>query len=97
MFVRLSEFEVKTGAMAALRERYHTMAVPLVKAASGSVDCFLLEPLDPNGTAVVCTMWETEDHATAYESSGSATAVVDLVREFFAGPPTLRSYRVARG
>jgi hypothetical protein len=30
--------------------------------------------------------------AEAYESSGAAAEVVALVRAFFAGPPTLRSY-----
>jgi heme-degrading monooxygenase HmoA len=97
MFVRVGEFDVKPGALVALRERYNAQAAPLVRSAPGSVDCFLLEPVDPDGPAAVCTMWETEADATAYEASGSANTVVDMVREFFAGPPALRSYRVTRG
>jgi hypothetical protein len=36
------------------------------------------------------------EDAIAYEASGMAKEVVAKVKTFFAGPPTLRSYRVKR-
>jgi heme-degrading monooxygenase HmoA len=93
MFVRVGTFPIKPGALEALCERYYQDCAPLVRAAAGSVDCYVLEPVDEAAPAVVCTVWETEADAVAYEASGSAAEVVGRVREFFAGPPELRAYR----
>jgi hypothetical protein len=43
----------------------------------------------------VMTLWEDRAAAEKYESSGAAAEVVGLVKAFFAGPPTLRSYESA--
>ncbi len=96
MFVRLGSFEVKAGALDALRATYNEVCVPLVRAAQGNVDCFLLEPIASGEAIVACTMWTTEEDAVRYESSGTAQHVVSQVREHFAGPPRLQSYRVRR-
>ena len=97
MFVRLGSFEVKAGALDTLRSTYNEVCVPLVRAAQGNVDCFLLEPVAAGEAIVACTMWQTEEDAVRYESSGTAQDVVSRVRAFFAGPPRLQSYRVTRG
>jgi len=94
MFVRVGTFRVRPGTLGALRERYYAECAPLVKAAAGSVDCLILEPVDEQAPVAVCTVWQTEADAAAYEASGSAAAVADRVREFFLGPPELRSYRI---
>jgi heme-degrading monooxygenase HmoA len=90
----LGSFEVIAGKLAELREVYYRACVPLVRAAPGSVDAYLLEPVEGDGPVVACTIWNTEQDAIAYEASGTAREVVDKVRGFFAGPPVLRSYRV---
>ena len=96
MFVTVGTFQIKPGTLDALRHRYYAYCVPVVRAAAGSVDCYILEPVDEAAPVVVCTVWQTEADAVAYESSGSAAEVVGRVREFFAGPPELRSYRIQR-
>src|SRR5262249_54468820 len=95
MFVRLGSFAVKAGELDALRATYNDVCVPIVRAAEGSIDCFLLEPVEP-GEIVACTMWRNEDDAVRYESSGRAQEVVAKVRQHFAGPPRLVAYRVIR-
>jgi heme-degrading monooxygenase HmoA len=55
----------------------------------------LLEPLDAADEFVAVTIWESREAGDAYEQSGRAAEVVGLVREYFAGPPTLRSYESA--
>ena len=70
--------------------------MPIVRAAPGNLDVYLLEPAGGDGPIVACTVWRTEEDATAYEASGTAKEVVAKVKPFFAGPPTLRSYRVQR-
>lgn len=95
MFVRVGMFQVVPGSLPELKARYLKDCTPLVRAATGSVACFVAEPVDSTAPIVVCTVWRTEANAVAYEASGTAAEVVGLVREFFAGPPTLSSYRVS--
>ena len=97
MFVRQGSFEVVPGKLDALRETYNRDCVPIVRAAPGNVDVYLLEPADGAGPIVAVTMWQSEEHARAYDASGTAQQVVAKVKSFFAGPPTLRSYRIQRG
>jgi heme-degrading monooxygenase HmoA len=95
MFVRLGSFAVKPGEMGALRATYNSVCVPIVRAAEGNIDCFLLEPVEPS-EVIACTMWRDEEDAVRYESSGKAAEVVAKVRPHFAGPPKLTAYRVVR-
>jgi heme-degrading monooxygenase HmoA len=95
MFVRLGAFAVKPGELETLRKTYNEVCAPMVRAAGGNLDCFLLEPT-AGGEIVACTMWRTEEDAVRYESSGTAQEVVAKVKQHFAGPPKLTAYRVVR-
>ncbi len=53
----------------------------------------MLEPLDPDGPHLACTVWDSEASARAYETSGAAKEIANLIRHAFAAPPRLRSYR----
>jgi len=92
MWVRMGSFLVKPGAHEALRSAYNQQAVPKVRAQTGNLACLLLEPESPDEPFVVITVWRDRAAAEAYEASGAAAEVVGLVRAYFAGPPTLRSY-----
>ena len=92
MWVRTGSFPVKTDQVVNLRNTYNQVAVPKVRAFPGSRGCLLLEPTAADDPFIVMTIWEDRAAAEAYESSGAAAEVVSLVRSFFAGPPTLRSY-----
>jgi heme-degrading monooxygenase HmoA len=96
MFVRQGSFEVLPGTLDALRETYNRDCAPIVRAAPGNLDVYLLEPADGAGPIIACTIWQSEEHARAYDASGTAKEVVAKVKAFFAGPPTLRSYRIRR-
>ena len=96
MWIRLGSFPIVAGKLAELRALYADECVPVVKAAAGNVDCYLMESVDDPERCVVCTIWRTEDDAKTYEATGTAAAIVAKVRPFFAGPPLLTSYRVAR-
>jgi heme-degrading monooxygenase HmoA len=92
MWIRLGSFKVKDGQTESLRAAYNEKAVPRVRGCAGNLACFLLEPTTPGDDFVACTVWASRSDGAAYEDSGTAQAVVGLVREFFAGPPTLKSY-----
>jgi quinol monooxygenase YgiN len=95
MWVRIGSFPVKPDQVASLRATYNEEAVPKVRAHPGNLGCLLLEPTTGDEPFVVMTIWEDRAAAEKYESSGAAAEVVSLVRGFFAGPPTLRSYESA--
>lgn len=93
MWIRVGSFLVKAGQAEALRRTYNEEAVPKVRAQPGNLGCLLLEPQQEGEPFLVMTIWRDRAAADRYEASGSATEVVSLVRDFFAGPPTLRSYQ----
>ena len=95
MWIRIGSFPVKPGSEADLRRIYNGQAVPTVRACAGNVACLLLEPVTPGEKFAAITIWETRAAGEAYDNSGSAAAVVGLVKGFFAGPPTLQSYESA--
>jgi heme-degrading monooxygenase HmoA len=92
MWVRMGTFRAKTEMVASLVATYNERAVPKVRATPGNVGCLLLEPSDGGDEFVVLTMWQDREAAERYEASGAAAEVVSLVRDCFAGPPTLRSF-----
>ena len=95
MWVRLGSFSVKPGKEADLKSTYNELAVPKVRACPGNLACLLLEPRAGDEQFLAITIWDQRSAAEAYEASGTAAEVVSLVRAFFAGPPTLRSYESA--
>ena len=95
VWVRIGSFSVKTDQVINLRATYNELAVPKIRAFPGNRGCLLLEPTSSDEPFMVMTIWEDRAAAEAYESSGAAGDVVALVRSFFAGPPTLRSYESA--
>ena len=92
MWIRMGSFAVKPDAVERLKSTYNGIAVPKVRACLGNLACLLLEPAIADEAFNVITIWETRAAAEAYEASGAAAEVVALVRDCFAGPPTLTSY-----
>jgi quinol monooxygenase YgiN len=95
MWVRVGSFLVKPDQTDNLRRTHNEQAVPKVRAYPGNLGCLLLEPSAEGEPFLVMTVWQDRAAADSYESSGAAAEVVSLVRPFFAGPPTLRSYESA--
>lgn len=95
MWVRVGSFLVKPQQAANLRQTYNEQAAPRVRAYPGNLGCLLLEPTVSDEPFMVMTLWRDRAAADSYETSGAAAEVVALVRSFFAGPPTLRSYESA--
>jgi quinol monooxygenase YgiN len=88
----MGTFRVKPGMVETLAATYNERAVPKVRAVAGNLGCLLLEPSASGEEFVVITIWKDQAAADSYEASGAAADVVALVRDCFAGPPSLRSY-----
>ena len=95
MWIRMGSFRVKPGMVESLVATYNEQAVPKVRACAGNLGCLLLEPSGGGEEFVVITIWRDQAAAEWYEASGEAAVVVALVRECFAGPPSLRSFASA--
>jgi quinol monooxygenase YgiN len=95
MWVRVGTFRVKPGARGELRTAYNERALPRVRAQLGNLGCMLLEPESDGDEFLVLTLWQDRAAAQTYEDSGAAAEIIALVRNCFAGPPTLRSYESA--
>jgi heme-degrading monooxygenase HmoA len=92
MLVRLGSFAVKDGMGAGLRRAHLEKVLPHVGKQPGLVASLLLEPQAAGAPFVACTIWQTGADAERYEKSGEAAAVVGMLKEFLAGPPTLQTY-----
>jgi quinol monooxygenase YgiN len=93
--MRMGFFSVKPDQVTNLKDVYNGVAVPKVRAFPGNLGCLLLEPQTAGERFIALTIWEDRGAAEKYEASGAAGEVVALVRDFFAGPPTLHSYQSA--
>jgi heme-degrading monooxygenase HmoA len=93
MFIRIAEVMLLPHVAEEARRIYAEQAAPRVTRVAGNVGCYMLEPLDADAPHLACTVWDSEESARAYESSGAAKEVAGLIRHTFANPPRLRSYR----
>jgi quinol monooxygenase YgiN len=92
MWIRIGSFSVKPDQTARLREVYNHQAIPRVRAQPGNLACLLLEPVGTEQAYRAITIWDSRAAGEAYDASGTASEIVALVRDCFAGPPTLESY-----
>lgn len=93
MFIRIAEVMLVPTVAEEARRIYAEQAAPKVQGFAGNVGCYMLEPVDSNAPHLACTVWDSEESARAYESSGAAREVAALIRHTFAAPPRLQSYR----
>ena len=93
MIVRLTYFSASPEKVEAMRKVYTEEAIPVVRAQKGNLDCKLLEPVNKNDDFISMTVWDNQEDADAYQSTGTYKMLVDKVREFFNGDPQLRVYR----
>jgi heme-degrading monooxygenase HmoA len=93
MFIRIAEVALVPALVDEARTIYARDAAPRVQRMPGNRGCYLLEPVTPAAHHLACTVWETEQDAMSYETSGTAKEVAASIRHCFASPPVLRSYR----
>ena len=92
MVVRLTHFGVSPEKVEAMRKLYTDEAIPVVRSQKGNLDCRLLEPVNRNDDFISMTVWDNQEDADAYESTGTYKRLVDKVRGLFSGDPTLKVY-----
>ncbi len=92
MVVRLTYFGFKPEKLSELKKFYNDTAIPTVRQQKGNLDCRLLEPADSKEDYVSMTVWERQEDADAYQSTGVYKKLLDQVRPFFSKEPVLKVY-----
>lgn len=94
MYLRLTFFQVKPGAMDELRNLYNNEVIPAHKRHKGNRFVHLLERLDARDEGISVTAWDDKVALDAYEGSGEYERRLNKFRKFFAEEPQLRAYEV---
>ena len=92
--MRIGSFKVHPEKVDELLRVYVSEAIPLIKAATGNQNAFLLKQHGESNCFQACTLWKTKEDAENYEASGKALEMVNKVRHMFDGPPNLVTYDV---
>ena len=94
MVVRLTYFSTSADKVEKMRKVYTEEAMPVVRSQKGNLDCKLLEPVNNTDQFISMTVWDNQQDADAYQSTGVYKKLVDRVREFFNGDPILKVYHI---
>lgn len=92
MIVRLTYFNFSPGKIDELKKFYNDVAIPTVRKQKGNLDCRLLDPVNKKDEHISMTVWDNEEDATAYESTGVYKNLIEQARKFFAKEPVLKVY-----
>lgn len=92
MIVRLTFLQFLPEKIEEGKKIYNNEIVKVVKQQKGNLDCRLLEPVNKTDDFISMTVWENEEAANAYHSSGVYKELVNKVRDRFAKDPVLKIY-----
>ena len=92
MFVRFAHLEVKPDRWSEAVDLFRQTVFPMLEAEPGFMRVVLTG--DGSGRGVLMTMWQTEEHGRAYESSGEAARLMAPFADLFAAPPEIAGYPV---
>jgi heme-degrading monooxygenase HmoA len=92
MYVRLTYLKFLPGKIEQAKKVYNDELAPVVKKQKGNLDCRILEPVDKNDDYISMTVWDNQEDADAYQSSGVYKQLVDRIKDSYAKPPVLKVY-----
>ena len=93
MFARLTSTQLKVDKMDEAKELTKESILPAAKSQKGFSGAYLLS--QPNGMAIMITLWETEEDAVANEQSGYYQEQVGKIKDFLTAPPLREAYEVS--
>ncbi len=79
MYVRLTSHKVDPAKLSDFKQIYQTEIIPALYKVNGCRYAFLVESAQ-EGEAISVTVWDSKDHAEAYEQSGTFDRLVDKLR-----------------
>ena len=95
MVIRLTTFNIASNKATDAKRMYNEEVIPEVKKQNGNAGVMLLEAADGSGEFISSTHWKTKADADAYEASGKYKELVDKLKGFFTGQPSIKTYNTA--
>lgn len=94
MYARIVQVPLVAGASAAAADYFRSSVGPALKGQDGFLNSrFLVD--DANSRCLMVTLWSTEAARTGAETNGFLKEVLQNMKPYFAGPPTISYYEVA--
>jgi len=92
MIVRFTYFSLVPGKVEDMKKMFIDEIAPQVKKQNGNLDCRLLEPVSKTDEYISMTVWDNQEDADAYQTSGKYRQLVEKARQYFSNEPTLKVY-----
>jgi len=93
MFARLTITQTKIDKLDEAVKVTKESVLPAAKSQKGFRGAYLLS--QPNGKAIMISLWETEDDAIANEKSGYYQEQLAKFKDMFTAPPVHEGYNVS--
>ena len=93
MFARLTFTQTKEDKVDEAVKVTKDSVLPAAKSQKGFRNAYLLT--QPNGKAIMISLWETEEDAVVGEKSGYYQEQLAKFKDMFAAPPTHEGYKVS--
>ncbi len=93
MFARVTFTQVKEDKVDEAVKVTNESVLPAAKSQKGFHGAYLLT--QPEGKAIMVSMWETEEDAIANENSGYYQEQLAKFKDMFAAPPVHEGYNVS--
>jgi quinol monooxygenase YgiN len=84
VFLRFVHLKVTEDTMGEMHRFYEKRVIPTLQATNGCLFASLLEPTVDRGECISMTLWVSQEHAEAYESSGTYDLLLDETDEAIA-------------
>ena len=94
MYARVIQFPLKPERITEAIDYFQNSVGPALKELDGFKNSRMLTNPSTNKGLMV-TLWESEAHRQAAETSGFLQGVLKKMGDYFAGPPTIDYYEVS--
>ena len=85
VWLRLVSLEILPGKFGEFKQLYVRHSIPALRAAPGCRHAYLLENDEDGDKVFSITVWESREHAVAYEKSGVFERLIDLQKHTLSG------------
>ncbi len=82
MFLRLVHFKLNAGDLSGFREHYESRVIPTLENTAGCRYAGFMQSAHHAENCISLTLWDSNDNAKAYESSGVYSKLLDGSRPF---------------
>ncbi|MEE8367999.1 MAG: antibiotic biosynthesis monooxygenase [Thermoanaerobaculia bacterium] len=95
LHVRIVSITVRTGMLEEFRNWYRSDVIPVVSSMTGCRYVFFVEDIHQKDRGLSVTIWNTEDAAFRYDSSGIFDAVMEKAIDTSAEPSFGEPFRIS--